>query len=997
MQNVTIKFMSNKKTYWKGVAQLENKEFANEIASNEFSEHLPVNDFLKEKKTLEESSTSRRDFLKFMGFTTAAATLAACETPIVKSVPYLIKPDEIIPGVSNFYATTIYDGRDYASVLVKTREGRPIKIEPNQTCTSSRVQATILSFYDSSRAKEPLVKGVNTSWSKLDREIKKKLKEVNNKKIILLTNSVISSSLQSVINSFSNKYQNVNHVMYDSVPYDGILDANLESFGQRLVPDYHFDKADVIVSFGADFIGNWLSQDYSNDYISGRNPKSGKMSRHFQIETNMSLTGANADRRIQIKPSEQAYLISNLYKALNGSTQIDERINDVYENLKKSKSSIVVTDSQRKDVQLIVNAINHKLGNYKKTININNPCFLKKGNTNDLNSLIEDMNRGNVQVLITSGVNPVYNSERTKEFRSGLKKVDTFISCSLYNDETSSIADYLCPLHHNLESWGDANPSLNTYTLMQPTIAPLFDTRQLETNLLSWSGENKDFHKYLKNYWISKGIDWNKALHDGYFKFNQSIKVANYRKSNLRNFEKVDENRLELCLYEKIGLGDGTLANNPWLQEFPDPITRTTWDNYITVSAATARKHGLMNKTVANGALNGSIVTVSAGDVVLENVPIIIQPGQANGTVGIALGYGREKSGKVGDNLGFNAFPLMSKKFVNIKIEEGEHEFACIQLHHTMMGRDMVKETNLDKYIKNPSSGNYREKYYTYKGKLPSNEVTLYEDHDLEKGHFWNLSIDLTACTGCGECVISCQAENNIPVVGKEEMRKSRDMHWMRIDRYYSSEMTKESAKKQNMSSIKMYAQMEEPSEDPEVVFQPVMCQHCNHAPCENVCPVAATTHSNEGLNQMTYNRCIGTRYCANNCPYKVRRFNWFLYNENDQFDYHMNDDLGKMVLNPDVVVRSRGVIEKCSMCIQKIQALKLEAKIKGEPIKDEDAQTVCASSCSTNAIVFGDYNNKDSEVYKLRKDDRAYDLLDHLNVRPSVFYQTKVRNKQNA
>ena len=997
MQNVTIKCMSNKKTYWKGVAQLENKEFANEIASNEFSEHLPVNDFLREKKTLEESSTSRRDFLKFMGFTTAAATLAACETPVVKSVPYLIKPDEIIPGVPNFYATTIYDGRDYASVLVKTREGRPIKIEPNQTCTSSRVQATILSFYDSNRAKEPQINGANASWSKLDREIKKKLKDVKNKKITLLTNSVISPSLLSLINTFSDQYQNVNHVMYDSVPYDGILDANLESFGRRVVPDYHFNKADVIVSFGADFIGNWLSQDYSNDYIAGRNPKSGKMSRHFQIETNMSLTGANADKRIQIKPSEQAYLISNLFKALNGSTKIDERIKGVYENLKKSKSSIVVTDSQSKDVQLIVNAINYELGNYKTTIDIKNPCFLKKGNSNDLNSLIEDMNKGDVQILITSGVNPIYNLERSKDFKSGLENVDTFISCSLYNDETSSLADYLCPLHHNLESWGDANPSLNTYTLMQPTIAPLFNTRQLETNLLSWAGENKDFHKYLKNYWINKGMDWNKALHDGYFKFNRSVKVSNYRKSNLRNFEKVDESRLELCLYEKIGIGDGTLANNPWLQEFPDPITRTTWDNYITISAATARKLGLMNKTVANGALNGSLVTVSAGDIVLKNIPVIIQPGQANGTVGIALGYGREKSGKVGDNLGFNAFPLISKKFVNISLEEGEHEFACIQLHHTMMGRDMVKETNLDKYIKNPSSGNYREKYYTYKGKLPSNEVTLYEDHDLEKGHFWNLSIDLTACTGCGECVISCQAENNIPVVGKEEMRKSRDMHWMRIDRYYSSEMTKEVSKKEDISSIKMYAEMEEPSENPEVVFQPVMCMHCNHAPCENVCPVAATTHSNEGLNQMTYNRCIGTRYCANNCPYKVRRFNWFLYSENDRFDYHMNDDLGKMVLNPDVVVRSRGVIEKCSMCIQKIQALKLEAKIKGEPIKDEDAQTVCASSCSTNAIVFGDYNNKDSEVHKLRKDERAYDLLDHLNVRPSVFYQTKVRNKQDA
>ena len=311
-----------------------------------------------------------------------------------------------------------------------------------------------------------------------------------------------------------------------------------------------------------------------------------------------------------------------------------------------------------------------------------------------------------------------------------------------------------------------------------------------------------------------------------------------------------------------------------------------------------------------------------------------------------------------------------------------------------MMGRDMVKETTLSDYIKDPSSGNDRTTYPTFKGDLPADKLSLYDEHDLKTGHFWNLSIDLTACTGCGECVISCQAENNIPVVGKEEMRKSRDMHWMRIDRYYSSEMTKDLAKDKDISAIKMYKEMEEPSENPEVVFQPVMCMHCNNAPCENVCPVAATTHSNEGLNQMTYNRCVGTRYCANNCPYKVRRFNWFQYSDNDKFDFNMNDDYGKMVLNPDVVVRSRGVIEKCSMCIQKIQELKLNAKKEGRPILDEEAQTVCASSCSTNSIVFGDANNPESEVSKLKKDERAYDLLDHLNVNPSVFYQTKVRNK---
>jgi molybdopterin-containing oxidoreductase family iron-sulfur binding subunit len=503
-----------------------------------------------------------------------------------------------------------------------------------------------------------------------------------------------------------------------------------------------------------------------------------------------------------------------------------------------------------------------------------------------------------------------------------------------------------------------------------------------------------DYQAFQKNYWMSKGVDWNKSLHDGYFNLNESpIKVKRFT-DNSTSVAKKNNESIELEIYETVALGDGRQANNPWLQELPDPITRACWDNYLTISASTADKLGLSNWNVANGAMNGSVVNITDGENILENVPVMITPGQAQNTVGMAVGYGRTRAGKAGDNVGFNAYPFLNTKELTITKIEGEYEFASIQLHHTMMGRDIVKETSLAEYIKDPSAGNHRELYHTYKGKLPANEVSLYEEHDLETGHFWNLSIDLTSCIGCGECVISCQAENNIPVVGKEEMRKSRDMHWMRIDRYFSSDMTKELSKEEKISAITMYSEMEVPSENPEVVFQPVMCMHCNHAPCENVCPVAATTHSNEGLNQMTYNRCIGTRYCANNCPYKVRRFNWFQYSENEKFDFHMNDDLGKMVLNPDVVVRSRGVIEKCSMCIQKIQELKLTAKREGRPIRDKDAQTVCASSCSTNALVFGDFNNKESEVSRLRNDERAYDLLDHLNVRPSVFYQTKIRNK---
>ena len=530
---------------------------------------------------------------------------------------------------------------------------------------------------------------------------------------------------------------------------------------------------------------------------------------------------------------------------------------------------------------------------------------------------------------------------------------------------------------------------------MQPTIAPLFNTRQFEESLLNWM-DKSDYHAYLSDFWKSREVNWDKAVHDGYFSINDPLNdikdISPLDSSILSDNNSVDDT-IELAIYEKIGIGDGVQANNPWLQEFPDPISRACWDNYMTISASTASKLNLKNWNVSNGALNGSLVDIATKDVIIKNVPVMIQPGQANNTVGLSLGYGRKNAGKAANNVGVNAFPLLNADKVSIMNVEGEHEFASIQLHHTMMGRDIVKETVLADYIKNPSSGNKRVTYPTFKGDLPADQLSLYDEQDLKNGHFWNLSIDLTACTGCGECVISCQAENNIPVVGKEEMRKSRDMHWMRIDRYYSSEMTKEIADQNDISSIDMYKQMEEPADNPEVVFQPVMCQHCNNAPCENVCPVAATTHSDEGLNQMTYNRCVGTRYCANNCPYKVRRFNWFQYSDNDKFDFNMNDDYGKMVLNPDVVVRSRGVIEKCSMCIQKIQQIKLTAKNEGRPILDEEAQTVCASSCSTNAIVFGDANNPESKVSKLKKDERAYDLLDHLNVNPSVFYQTKVRN----
>ena len=564
------------------------------------------------------------------------------------------------------------------------------------------------------------------------------------------------------------------------------------------------------------------------------------------------------------------------------------------------------------------------------------------------------------------------------------------VATSLYNDESAANMTYVCPDNHYLESWGDANPVHAEYTLMQPTISPLFNGRQFQESLLAWIGKS-DYHAYLKNFYSA--IDWNQSVHDGYFTKNESAVRLGSFAASVPSFNLAKSKVIEFEMSEKISIGDGAQSNNPWLQELPDPLSRASWDNYLTISAVTAKELGIKNWNVSNGALNGNMVNITVNGTTYKNVPVMIQPGQADGTLAMAVGYGRTAAGKCGDGIGFNAFALGNGE-ATIAVVGGEYEFAASQLHHTMMGREIIKETTLADYIKDPSSGNEPLTFATHSGPQPAEKVTLWDEHDHTTGHFWNMSIDLTSCTGCAACVVSCHAENNVPVVGKEEVRKSRDMHWLRIDRYFSSDMTKEISAEEKLSSIDMYKQMEEPSSNPEVAFQPVMCQHCNHAPCETVCPVAATSHGAEGQNHMAYNRCVGTRYCANNCPYKVRRFNWFEYSDNDKFDFNLNDDYGKMVLNPDVVVRSRGVIEKCSMCIQMIQSTKLEAKKTGRTVRDEDAQTACSSVCPTNAIVFGDVNDELHQIQALKKDERAYKLLEHLNTDPSVFYQTKIRNK---
>lgn len=1017
--------MSSNKKYWKSVEELDkNSSIVEALRNNEFVEEIPTDEFLGNNDALSSSSTTRRDFLKYVGFSTAAATLAACEGPVHKSIPYVLQPEQIIPGVADYYATSVFDGFDFANLLVKTREGRPIKIDNNTIAgakfsANARIHASILSLYDSMRLKEPKIEGKSSTWSAVDSAIKSSLVDAKAKggQIVLLTSTLASPSTEKLIAEFIGKNPNAKHVVYDAVSSSEALDAFETVYGERALVDYDFSKASLIVSVGADFLGDWQGGGYDSGYAQGRIPKSGKMSRHFQLEANMTLSGAAADKRLAMSTANQKQALIHIYNVVTGSSvavSLDEKfkseVNKAAQQLKAAGSKgVLVSGIQDKNAQLLVLAINQVLAS--EAFNASGSRQIRKGSNEKVSQLINEMKAGSVHTLIMSGVNPVYTLADSKSFVEGLKKVKTSVAFSLKEDETAALTTIAAPAPHYLESWGDLSLTKGTYSVTQPTIRPLFDTKQFQDTLLSLNGAGGTFYDYLKANasTIVSGSTWNQVLHDGVFVGvipTASAGSADYSAAANALAQSKASEGFELILYTKTGLGDGQQANNPWLQELPDPITRVSWDNYITVSNADAKKYLLSNEIVANGGLNGSYASITTADgLKLENVPVIVQPGQAVGTIGLALGYGRKAALKEEMQVGLNAYSLY-KGFNNVQSvslvkADGEHEFACVQGQKTLMGRgDIIKETTLEIFnTKDAEFWNEQPMVSLDHKEVEATKVDLWDSFDRSTGHHFNLSIDLNACTGCGACVIACHAENNVPVVGKAEIRRSRDMHWLRIDRYYSSESTfaGDNERKENIaglsSSLSTFNEMEKAGDNPQVSFQPVMCQHCNHAPCETVCPVAATSHGRQGQNQMAYNRCVGTRYCANNCPYKVRRFNWFLYNKNSEFDYHMNDDLGRMVLNPDVNVRSRGVMEKCSMCIQMTQATILNAKREGRVIVDGEFQTACSNACSTGAMIFGDVNDKESKVTKLAEDERMYHLLEHVGTKPNVIYHVKVRN----
>jgi len=977
------------KTYWRSIEELANPK---ELRREEVREEAKNKSMLM-KGDQDMNASSRRDFLKTFGFSVAAASLvASCKRPVNKAIPYLVKPEEITPGVSNYYASSYFEGNEYGSILIKVRDGRPIKIEGNtlssisQGGTSARIQASVLNLYDDARLKGPLKNGAEITWEKADSEIIAQLAamQAQGGKVILLSSTIISPSTREIIRKFAEKQTNTEWIQYDPVSASGILQANKKSFGDSFIPDYRFNKAKVVVSFGADFLGTWLSTvEYTKGYTAARQLQDGKkeMLRHYQFESGMTLSGSNADVRFPIKPSEEGAIVLALYNAIarakggsvlsgvQSTVDITELAKDLLEN---EKHSIVISGSNDVNIQLLVNGINQLLGNYGQTIGLENPLMTKQGIDQDMDRLLADFKAGNLKALVVWNANPVYDHPKGKEFGAEIKKLGLSISLSERPDETTSLCQYVLPETNFLESWNDLEPKAGIYSLAQPVIAPIFNARSPQETLLKWTGNVISYRDFIQNFWKENQFPkqkntanfqqfWNTSLQNGIFEAVQESKLS-YSPEGISGASsqiKSASSGTEVVLYESIAIGNGKYANNPWLQELPDPVAKISWDNFAAVPVAYADENGLKNE-----------------DVILLNgieLPVFIQPGQAKDTISVAIGYGREVSGKVGDKTGTNMYPKIGIEngarqyyLTSAKIEKvpGKvFELAISQTHYLMEGRPIVRETTLDDYIKNPLSGN------EMKAENEAKAVTLYDAPEFN-GHHWGMAIDLNSCTGCGNCAIACQAENNVQVIGKEQVRNRRIMHWIRIDRYYSENI-----------------------QNPKVSFQPVMCQHCGNAPCENVCPVAATSHSDEGLNQMAYNRCVGTKYCVNNCPYKVRRFNWFQYVQNSKFDFNSNSDLGRMVLNPDVTVRSRGVVEKCSMCVQRIQEKKQLAKLEGRPIAEGEIKTACAQSCPGNAIVFGDLANPESRISKLFKDQRNYHLLEELHTLPSVGYLTKVRN----
>lgn len=963
-----------------------------------------------------QAGVNRKNFLALMGASVSMASLNCFKSPIEKIVPYVNRPKDYVPGVSKYYATSRVEGNNLSPILVKTSAGKPLKIEGHHEhpyfkgAVDGDTIATIWDLYDPDRIKTPLEKKANSfSEVKWEDAIKKSmglLKE-NVLYVGLSSHSVTENKIR---NAFLKSAGNGRALIYDAEgAVSEALQAETLSFGSPFIPFYRFDKADIILSLEADFLGTWLQPElFTKQFSSRRDPKSDNMNRLIVAEANLSVTGSSADERYAIHggshialglalanlllPGSKLAADANVRKAVENFTPSnvaketglsEKKIIDLANELKKAKGRSLVVSGGTNATSIfegaagvIANLLNTLLNNDGKTIETKAPWKTQKDATasEDIAELVKKMKSGSINTLVIDRSNPVYDLA-AYGFGEALKKVPNVIYIGYHKNETANMAKLVLPVSHFLEGWNDAQ-SLGFYYVSQPVIRTLFNTRSAGDILLSLSQSKETEYTMVQKsaaaYGATGKTAWNRLLSDGFIqnKTTGASPARRFRSASLQKLpaKPTTKKGYTLNLYSSVALRDGKGSNISFRQELPDPISKMTWGNYLAVSVSDARK---------NNWKMGYHVKLTANKK-SETLPVFVQPGLKAGTVSMAIGYG-QKLGQVANEVGSNAYNLITEKEgfipksgipVTIESVSGKTALATTQKHYELAReRGLVRSATLKEYRKNDRAGHEHEEL-PHHGKAKG----LYKNFEYSPVQ-WNMNIDLSKCTGCSACVVSCYSENNIPAVGKDQVLVGREMSWMRIDRYYSYADEKSAEADADMVS-------------PGVYFQPVLCQHCEIAPCENVCPVGATGHSEDGINYMTYNRCIGTRYCSNNCPFKVRRFNYFEFWEGKIRDPE------QYALNPDVTVRSRGVIEKCSFCQQRISEKRQNAKVQGVELKDGDVKTACQQACSADAITFGNVKDKTSVVSKLKSDSRSYQLLAETNVRPAVSYMVKIRNQ---
>lgn len=1006
----------NKPLYWQSLEELNSSPEVLEAKNHEFKKGV-TDDF----DIREMSGISRRRFLAAMG-ASAAFTLTACKNYMDKGeiIPYNILPDDMTVGRPNYYASTVTTHGRAVSALVKTREGRPIKIMGNpdhpvdQGKMGAHTQSLIMSLYEPDRLAAPLKGSEAVTWEAVDQAVGSALRSLGekNKKAAIVTSRLMSPTSKKILDKLSQKYAGLSVFNYSLTQLSPRLSAWQKSYGVAQLPEINWAKADVVLALESDFLGTEGTEAMNLGFSKRRDVMTDKgFSRLYVAEGNFSLTGMNADYRLRLRPDAQYQLVLALANALQqqglslsgalasqasaydlgkfaqsqglAETSLKHLVNDLYKN--KGKALLYAGDRLPESVHIVVNALNADLGADALYESKNAPFYQTQPSTPaELAQFSKDMLAGQYDLVIHWNVNPVYDLAALA-YGDALAKVPLTVSLDTHLSETGEKSSYVLPIHHDLEAWGHFETYAGVHNLQQPVIAPLRDSRQAEGLLLTWLADDsaqyseKLYHNYLKKNWQDtvyrqtnslsdfNGF-WQGALHDG-FVVLKGTKV-NYGSLNASAINQAKEIKPQgdyvLSLHYGYATLDGEFSRSGWLQEIPHPVSKVVWDNYAAISVATAKELGVKTESMITVTLPGG-----SGSVTL---PVLEQPGMADKVIAVELGYGRSQAGDVATGVGVDVnslidlnseSPFIAK--VDVVKAVGSHHLVTTQLHHAFdvpreqdlhFARGIVHEANYPEYEKNPESA-----------KMHVHEPFNIGSTHVYEGIKWGMAIDTNKCTGCNACVMACNVENNVPIVGADQVDRGREMHWIRLDRYYSGSI-----------------------EEPKVSQQMMLCQHCDNAPCEVVCPVNATNHSSDGLNQMAYNRCVGTRYCSNNCPYKVRRFNFF--NFRDRFAKSFYDqELSQLVHNPEVTVRSRGVMEKCTFCIQRIMWARQEAIREKRDLKGSDVVTACQEICPSEAIVFGDSNDPQSSVSQYRKHVTGYHVLEEFNTRPAVTYVTKLRN----